>query len=142
MSNKIQLQINNTSLDSYIARINAAKDIVAGLPGAGGGASIETCTITFNYITNARMGINFIHYTKAGINGPELVSLQIEKYENYATTLEDVICNTMILVYIEEAFPVNELSSNIIEVSDMLGAGRVFMPVSGGSGTITINNNF
>jgi hypothetical protein len=35
MSNKTQLQINNTSLDSYIARVNAAKDIAASLPDAG-----------------------------------------------------------------------------------------------------------
>ena len=35
MSNKTQLQINNTSLDSYIDRVNAAKDIAASLPEAG-----------------------------------------------------------------------------------------------------------
>jgi hypothetical protein len=52
MSNKTQLQTNNTVLDGYIARINAAKDVAAGLPEAsGGGSSIETCTvsISFNY---------------------------------------------------------------------------------------------
>jgi hypothetical protein len=39
MSNKIQLQINNASLDECIVRINAAKDIAAKLPEAGGGNS-------------------------------------------------------------------------------------------------------
>jgi hypothetical protein len=51
MSNKTQLQTNNTALDGYIARINAAKDVAAGLPeagGSGGGASIETCTVTIS----------------------------------------------------------------------------------------------
>lgn len=46
MSNKIQLQTNNASLDGYIARINAAKEVAAGLPNAGGGGSIETCTLS------------------------------------------------------------------------------------------------
>lgn len=36
MSNKTQLQTNNTALDGYIARINAAKEVAAGLPEAGG----------------------------------------------------------------------------------------------------------
>ena len=50
MSNKTQLQTNNTALDGYIARINAAKDVAARLPEAGGsgGGSVETCTLTVN----------------------------------------------------------------------------------------------
>lgn len=48
MSNKTQLQTNNTTLDGYIARINAAKEVAASLPEAGGssGGSVETITIT------------------------------------------------------------------------------------------------
>lgn len=50
MSNKTQLQTNNTALDGYIARINTAKEVAAGLPdaggGSGGGGSVETCTLT------------------------------------------------------------------------------------------------
>jgi hypothetical protein len=47
MSNKTQLQTNNTALDGYIARINAAKDVAASLPEAGGsgGGGVETCTV-------------------------------------------------------------------------------------------------
>lgn len=48
MSNKTQLQTNNTALDGYIARINAAKDVVASLPEAGGSGKMETCTVTFS----------------------------------------------------------------------------------------------
>jgi hypothetical protein len=47
MSNKTQLQTNNTALDGYIARINAAKEVAASLPEAGGG-SIETSIVTIN----------------------------------------------------------------------------------------------
>ena len=48
MSNKTQLQTNNTALDALITRVNAAKNIAASLPEAGGGSggSIETCTVT------------------------------------------------------------------------------------------------
>lgn len=48
MSNKTQLQTNNTTLDALITRVNAAKDTAASLPEAGssGGGSVETITIT------------------------------------------------------------------------------------------------
>jgi hypothetical protein len=47
MSNKTQLQTNNTALDALITRVNAAKDVAASLPEAGSGGSsggsVETC---------------------------------------------------------------------------------------------------
>lgn len=45
MSNKTQLQTNNTDLDALIARVNAAKDTAASLPdaGSGGSESIRFC---------------------------------------------------------------------------------------------------
>lgn len=46
MSSKTQLQTNNTDLQSLIDRVNAAKDIAASLPEAGGGGSLETCTVS------------------------------------------------------------------------------------------------
>lgn len=39
MSNKEKLQTNNDTLDALISRVNAAKDIAASLPEAGGGGS-------------------------------------------------------------------------------------------------------
>jgi hypothetical protein len=48
MSNKTQLQTNNTNLDALITRVNAAKDTAASLPEAGGGSSgegFETVTV-------------------------------------------------------------------------------------------------
>lgn len=46
MSNKTQLQTNNTTLDGYIARINAAKEVAAGLPEAGGSIISESCEVS------------------------------------------------------------------------------------------------
>lgn len=52
MSNKTQLQTNNTALDGYIARINAAKNTVASLPDAGnGGSGGEVETVIIDLIT-------------------------------------------------------------------------------------------
>ena len=50
MSSKTQLQTNNSALDGYIARINAAKEVVASLPeaGSGGGSGVNTIKITSN----------------------------------------------------------------------------------------------
>lgn len=52
MSNKTQLQTNNTTLDGYIARINTAKDIAASLPNAGSeggsGANFKTSIVTLS----------------------------------------------------------------------------------------------
>lgn len=45
MSNKTQLQTNNSSLDALITRVNAAKDVAASLPEAGSG-SIEMVTFS------------------------------------------------------------------------------------------------
>ena len=47
MSNKLQLQANNANLDALITRVNAAKNIAASLPEAGGsGGDVEMCTVT------------------------------------------------------------------------------------------------
>jgi hypothetical protein len=48
MSNKTQLQTNNTALDALITRVNAAKETAASLPDASGGGSggVETCTVS------------------------------------------------------------------------------------------------
>lgn len=48
MSNKTQLQANNTSLEALITRVNAAKDTAASLPeasGGGGGYQISIGTV-------------------------------------------------------------------------------------------------
>lgn len=44
MTNKYRLQENNANLDGYIARVNAAKDVAATLPEAGGGGSVGKFT--------------------------------------------------------------------------------------------------
>ena len=61
MSNKQQLQTNNTKLDSLIERVNAAKDTAASLPAAG--TAIEAWTGTLNIVTMLGGGSVTLYYT-------------------------------------------------------------------------------
>jgi hypothetical protein len=70
MSNKTQLQTNNSNLDALIARVNIAKDTAASLPEAGGG-SVETCTVQFSYMDYLCDTPGVLYYTK-----PDLTSGQ------------------------------------------------------------------
>ena len=65
MSNKTQLQTNNSALDGYIARINAAKEVAASLPEAGGGgsSSIETVNITYSDLPDPGATVYYIDGT-------------------------------------------------------------------------------
>ena len=69
MSNKTQLQTNNTNLDSLITRVNAAKDVAASLPEAGGGGSsggVEMCTVTLK-INSPAFGDFTVYHTNSDL---------------------------------------------------------------------------
>lgn len=55
MSNKTQLQTNNASLDEFITRINAAKEVAAGLPEAGSGGTSNIVSITVDNQSGAAL---------------------------------------------------------------------------------------
>lgn len=93
MSNKTQLQTNNTTLDGYIARINAAKDVAASLPEAGGsGGSVEAWS---GVIQSDGPGGMFasaltVYYTDSSMN---------TKTESISTRTEiEVAANTIVVV--------------------------------------------
>lgn len=74
MSNKTQLQTNNTNLASYIDRVTALIDMANGLPEAdGSGGSVETCNVE---ITLNVAGCNVYAYSigswKHSYNGTEM----------------------------------------------------------------------
>lgn len=71
MSNKTQLQTNNNALDGYIARINAAKEVAATLPEAGGGSgggSIETYTGSISALMGPDLNSYTITYTDKNLD--------------------------------------------------------------------------
>lgn len=101
MSNKTQLQTNNTNLDALITRVNAAKDTAASLPEAGsggsGGGSVETCTVT---VTNpySCYGIDVIATTV--VDGVETPYVSLTPYGGGSDTHEisNVKCGSIITV--------------------------------------------
>ena len=112
MSNKQQLQTNNTSLDNCIARINAAKEVAAGLPEAGGssgGSDIATCTIEIINNTKGKImeslidELWFVAYENGeckGYGGQRASSSNILpadfEWDAEKNTLNNVICGSMI----------------------------------------------
>ena len=96
MSNKTQLQTNNTALDGYIARINAAKEVAAGLPeagGGGGGGSVETCTV--QVLPGLFATGRFLTYTTIDDSG-HIVSQMLENF-NYKDVLT-CVCDSIVTV--------------------------------------------
>jgi hypothetical protein len=114
MSNKTQLQTNNTNLDTPIARVNAAKDTAASLPeaGSGGSASVETCTIEIINETLGKMmesditSLWFIAYENGELKG--YGSLKDRDSNNIwpvnfdpkaqKNIINNVVCNSMMYI--------------------------------------------
>lgn len=97
MSNKIQLQTNNTALDALITRVNVAKNIAASLPEAGGGsggeASLETCTVTIS----GSQSLHSIFYYTAVENG--IITVKNATATSLPVTLSSCLCNSMLSMY-------------------------------------------
>ena len=78
MSNKTQLQTNNTALASLTDRVLAAKDTAAALPDAGGG-SVETCTVTHDGPTAPGL---VVYYVDESLQLREATSFTITVLKN------------------------------------------------------------
>jgi hypothetical protein len=124
MSNKTQLQINNTALDGYIARINAAKDVAASLPEAGGGSSELryatgefTCSSTGATVTG--LGFTPKHvlayflgdYTMPSM-GTQYYFVQTGIINNYISISNSAKYNSMsvvsVITMLDDGFTINE----------------------------------
>lgn len=97
MSNKTQLQTNNATLDNYIARINAAKEVAVGLPEAGGssGGSVETCTFTFSGISSNYYYPKYISYMTINESG---VITTIEETCSSSSVTVNCLCDSIVVV--------------------------------------------
>ena len=97
MSNKTQLQTNNTALDALITRVNAAKDVAASLPesgGGGGGGSMETCTVTITIGLSGGIP-GYVAYTS--VHNNEVVAYN--KMFDESTSIEIIcLCGSMLVV--------------------------------------------
>ena len=138
MSNKTQLQTNNTTLDGYITRINAAKEVAASLPEAGGSGSsgdIETCTVTINCYPEYGAPIDiFAAMTWDG------ASISMTTGGNTGSSqyiIENVVCGSILVLYgygsgSSGSNHINSAYSNNIEViSGVRHAARIIATNNG-----------
>ena len=92
------------SLTTNTASLQAILDTVNALPEAGsGGAVVETCTVTINFITsNSWQLLNLYEYTtlRDGAIIHELVDAVSKSYMGGSTsvTLENIVCNSLIVI--------------------------------------------
>lgn len=137
MSNKTQLQTNNTALDGYIARINAAKDVAAGLPEAGGsgGASVETCTVT---VISQRC--NFLSMTYNSEEG-NVYTTNVPETNKSATIT--VLKNGLLVIMATNFLPNVTISGDITLLGDGGASSHIkdFVFDIKGDGTITIRDD-
>lgn len=113
MSNKTQLQNNNTALDGYIARINAAKDTAASLPDAGGGESgsnIQTCTVSITDNNANRFDATEIIYSVLNESG-QIETKQAIIWTTSACTFNNVVSGSCIVCTLVDS---NGLISDIV----------------------------
>ena len=99
MSNKIQLQTNDTVLDSLISIVNAAKDLAVSLPEAGGGSGgISTCNVTISITSQM---IDPVMNCAVVIND-EITSVDKSftstAYNIMSINIENVVCGGLILI--------------------------------------------
>lgn len=87
MSNKTQLSTNNTKLASLIQELTNKAT-------GGGGAAVETCTVTVAFNSSAELLISYTAY-ESGVY--EQKSEHIYNY-GQTVTLSNVVCNTTIHV--------------------------------------------
>lgn len=117
MSNKTQLQTNNTNLDALITRVNAAKDTAASLPDAGNGSgsgNIETCTVT----------LTVPNITCYYIDGNTLeLKTTTTTYDNDTTTIT-VPINSIIAIYNSGSSVITSTGSYSDLFSNSHSAGR------------------
>ena len=93
MSNKTQLQANNTQLASLIQTLQGKA-----VGGGGGGASVETCTVKLGDSSYASMRPYCYSYTHLDNNG-NVTSTAVKNNSAATVTLNNVVCGSVVTVY-------------------------------------------
>lgn len=129
MSNKTQLQTNNTNLQSFIDRVNAAKDTAASLPEAGGGSdSGGSAELTIKLNSNLSLDDRCFYDIYFKCAAPDASGAEMSGYSMVTTDF-------MVLNSFEETFSVKPNSMfTIIMVADEEWESKFYM-----SSTYTIN---
>lgn len=132
MSNKTQLQTNNTNLDALITRVNAAKDTAASLPEAGGGggsteSGVETYTLVVESEDDVKIGgMDYVLY----IDGQYQYHSDYLAAVSYPLTIHNVVLKTPMRIhnFVGGANPICALISEINYVKFTDYTANVVLP--------------
>lgn len=90
---------NSERITAHNARLAAMKETVAGLPEAGGGGDIPTCTVKIiNEVADKGQRVNEIGYSYLAADGT------INAYYSYSNSseaeiiFENVLCNSILII--------------------------------------------
>lgn len=129
MSNKTQLQTNNTTLANYIAEINEAKDTVSTLPeagGGGGGSENVNANEFFKTNTHETIKVKTIGvYIAANILSDNGFPIPI-----YFTTSSDkniIKGSTIVVPTMSSGFPVVISPSSAVNLIDTYNGNNVYV---------------
>lgn len=141
MSNKTQLQTNNTALASLTDRVLAAKDTAAALPdaGSGGGSSVETCTVSVGTKSSliARPSWSFLVYENNALSvyHPSLNMLTMVDQ----IVVENVVCGSFIYTDGFSNSPVANVTQNVTVIDDNSGSSTIAVVNAPAGGRARIN---
>lgn len=129
MSNKTQLSNNNTKLASLIHELQGKA--------AGGGASVETCTVELDGVI-ASYRPYYYSYTYLDDSG-NIASAAVAKNSGVSVTLNNVVCGSVVTVYWYSWFAgVNMEATNITTLTHEITSFHAFKVVAPAGGVSAV----
>lgn len=129
-----------TVLNEQEALITELETVLAG-KAAGGGGSVETCTVNVNIIGSPGY-VNFIMYET-----PDGVYVDTAQHADQSYTIQNIICGTIAVFCYSPMFTCNVTTENVDLQSDRIANYLWCYPIvfrasqtSGGIGTLTITD--
>lgn len=144
MSNKTQLQTNNTKLESLIQTLQGKA--AGGGSGGGSGGGVDVCTVTIDLQPRSS---STSHYALMRYVDGEMIVEYWSGFGSKNVTFNDVICGNMIIAGIGAEIIYKNVSGTIEELNSGSNWGssvsRVYLykapSASGGNGTILIRDD-
>lgn len=151
MSNKTQLQTNNTKIDELTSLAATMKDKAAALPDAGSGGSVETCTVEIVCQDGAYLTDVATNIVLDGVITPYFFAFfeSVNNEKITSLTIENVLCGSSLLVGIGGisiiGASLNNMTPNGLESAGNGSRASIRMVTTpteaGTTGTMTIYNN-